>query len=68
MNSLIERASTARAEIERLLIAEIIAGNTIVGTPMAVCGRVAFSLAYAVARSCINARSADASLAPVAQH
>jgi hypothetical protein len=41
MNTLFDRASAAFVEFENLLIAEIIAGNTITGTPAAACGRVA---------------------------
>ena len=54
MNQLLHRASAARAELERLLIAEISAGNTIAGTPMAACGRVALGVACAVARDVLK--------------
>ena len=49
--TLLDRAGAALAELECLLIAEIIAGNTISGTPAAACGRVALGVACAVARS-----------------
>jgi len=48
---LLDRASDAFVEFENLLIAEIVAGNTISGTPAAACGRVALGVACAVARS-----------------
>jgi hypothetical protein len=51
MNTLLDRASAACVEFENLLIAEIIAGNTIMGTPAAACGRVVLGIACAVARS-----------------
>jgi hypothetical protein len=51
MNKLIDRANSAFVELENLLIAEIVAGNTISGTPAAACGRVALGVACAVARS-----------------
>jgi hypothetical protein len=51
MNTLFDRASAAFVEFENLLIAEIIAGNTITGTPAAACGRVALGIACAAARS-----------------
>ena len=55
MSKLLDNASAAFVEFENLLIAEIIAGNTIAGSPAAVCGRVAFGMACAFARS-INVR------------
>ena len=54
--NLLDHASTALATFESLLIAEIAAGNTIAGTPMAACGRVAFGMACAMARSCLKPR------------
>jgi hypothetical protein len=57
MNTLLDRASSAFVEFENLLIAEIIAGNTISGTPAAACGRVALGIACAVARSLMAKRS-----------
>ena len=51
MNTLLDRASAACVEFDNLLIAEIIAGNTITGTPAAACGRVVLGIACAVARS-----------------
>jgi hypothetical protein len=55
--NILDRASTARAELERLLIAEIVAGNTISGTPVAACGRVALGVACSVVRSLISSHS-----------
>jgi hypothetical protein len=52
----LDHASTALATFESLLIAEIVAGNTIAGTPIAACGRVAFGMACAMARSCLKPR------------
>ena len=67
MSTLLDHVSAAFAEFENLLIAEIIAGNTIAGSPAAVCGRVAFGMACAFARS-INVRlSSGAALAKFAQ-
>ena len=51
MSKLIDRANSVFVEFENLLIAEIVAGNTISGTPAAACGRVALGVAWAVARS-----------------
>ena len=51
MNTLLDRASAAFVAFENLLIAEIIAGNMITGTPAAACGRVALGIACAVASS-----------------
>ena len=65
--TLIDRASSAIATVENLLIAEIVAGNTIAGTPMAACGRVAFGMACAVARSINTKLSSSAALAQFAQ-
>lgn len=45
------RANDAFAALEGMLIAEIAAGNASAGTPIAACGRVAFSLAWAAART-----------------
>jgi hypothetical protein len=54
MKNLLECANSARAELEQLLIAEIIAGNTIAGAPMVACGRVALGVACAVARDVLK--------------
>ena len=51
MNTLLDRASAAFTKFERLLITEIIAGNTISGTPAAACGRLALGVTCAVARA-----------------
>jgi hypothetical protein len=51
MSKLLDNASAAFVEFENLLIAEIIAGNTIAGSPAAACGRVALGVACAMARS-----------------
>jgi hypothetical protein len=51
MKTLLDNASAAFVEFENLLIAEIIAGNTIAGSPAAACGRVALGVACAMARS-----------------
>ena len=69
MSTLLDHISVAFVEFENLLIAEIIAGNIIAGSPVAVCGRIAFGMAWAVMRL-INARlsSADGALAQLAQH
>ena len=66
--SLLTRAIAAYATFENLLIAELVAGNAIAGTPMAACGRVALGMACTLARSCINPKpSSTSSLAPLAQ-
>jgi hypothetical protein len=52
--NLLARAIAAYATFETLLIAELAAGNMIAGTPMAACGRVAFGMACAMARSCLK--------------
>jgi hypothetical protein len=51
MSTMFDYVSAALAEFEGLLIAEILAGNTITGTPAAACGRVAFGIACALVRS-----------------
>jgi hypothetical protein len=66
MNTLLDRASAAFVEFENLLIAEIIAGNTISGPPVAACGRVALGVACAVARSLMAKHSAQTAVAGVA--
>jgi hypothetical protein len=63
MNKLIDRANSAFVEFENLLIAEIVAGNTISGTPAAACGRVALGVACAVARSLMTKHSTQAGAA-----
>ena len=68
VSTMLDHVSGAFAQFENLLIAEIIAGNTIAGSPAAVCGRVAFGMACAIARL-INARlSSGTALARLAQH
>jgi hypothetical protein len=49
--NLMVRANDAFAAFEGMLIAEIAAGNANAGTPMAACGRVAFGIAWAAART-----------------
>jgi hypothetical protein len=60
MSKLLDSASVAFVEFENLLIAEIIAGNTIVGSPAAVCGRLAFGVGCAMARSLMAKHSTRA--------
>jgi hypothetical protein len=48
---LLDRAIAVYATFENLLIAELVAGNAIAGTPMAACGRVALGMACTLARS-----------------
>jgi hypothetical protein len=55
MSTMLDHVSAAFVEIENLLIAEIIAGNTVAGSPAVVCGRVALGMACTIARL-INAR------------
>jgi hypothetical protein len=66
MSTMLDHVSAAFVEFENLLIAEIIAGNTIAGSPVAACGRVAFGMACAIARSINTRRSPSASLAQFA--
>jgi orotate phosphoribosyltransferase len=49
--NLLARAIAAYATFEGLLVAELVAGNAIGGTPMAACGRVALGMACTLARS-----------------
>jgi len=49
--NLLGRANAAVAALEEILIAEIAAGNANADTPMAACGRVAFGIAWAAART-----------------
>jgi hypothetical protein len=63
MNTLLDRASAAFVEFENLLIAEIVAGNTISGPSVAACGRVALGVACAVARSLISKHSTQTAMA-----
>ena len=67
MSTMLDHVSAARVEFENLLIAEIIAGSTIAGSPAAVCGRVAFGMACAIARFINARRSSGAALAQFAQ-
>ena len=68
MSTMLDHVSAARVEFGNLLIAEIIAGSTIAGSPAAVCGRVAFGMACAIARFINARRSSGAALARLAQH
>jgi hypothetical protein len=70
MNKLIDRANSAFVEFENLLIAEIVAGNTISGTPLAACGRVALGVACAMTRLLISKHSMRTAVAggAVEQH
>jgi hypothetical protein len=63
MSKLFDRANSAFVEFANLLIAEIIAGNTITGTPVAACGRVALGVACAVARSLMAKHSTQTAMA-----
>ena len=63
MNKLIDRANSAFVEFENLLIAEIVAGNTISGTPLAACGRAALGVACAMTRSLISKHSMQTAVA-----
>ena len=56
--NLLARAIAVYATFESLLIAELVAGNAIAGTPMAACGRVAFGMACAFARSLTSPKPA----------
>ena len=70
MNKLIDRANSAFVEFENLLIAEIVAGNTISGTPLAACGRAALGVACAMTRLLISKHSMRTAVAggAVEQH
>jgi hypothetical protein len=49
--NLLARATAIYASFENLLIAELVSGNAIAGTPMAACGRVVLGMACTFARS-----------------
>ena len=51
---IIDRGRAALATFNDLLMAELVAGNAIAGTPMAACGRVALGIACAVARDLVK--------------
>jgi hypothetical protein len=51
-----DRVNDAYATLQTIVITEIAAGNIAVSTPVAVCGRVALSVACAAARSYIKPR------------
>ena len=51
VGNLLAYAIAVYATFETLLLAELAASNVIAGTPMAACGRVAFGMACALARS-----------------
>lgn len=57
------RANDAFAVFEAMLITEIAAGNANAGTPMAACGRVAFGMAWAAARTYVLPRLSGLALA-----
>ena len=57
------RANDAFAAFEAMLITEIAAGNANAGTPMAVCGRVAFSIAWSAVRTHILPKMSGFALA-----
>jgi hypothetical protein len=59
------RANDAFAAVEGMLIAEIAAGNANAGTPLAACGRVAFGIAWAAARTHILPKLSE--IAPLVQ-
>jgi hypothetical protein len=48
--NLLARVTAVYAAFENLLIAELVAGNAIAGTPMAACGRVALGMVCTLAR------------------
>jgi len=56
--NLLARATAIYASFETLLIAELVAGNAIAGTPMAACGRVALGMACTFARSLASSKPA----------
>jgi hypothetical protein len=50
MSTMLDHVGAAFVEIENLLIAEIIAGNTVRGLASRLCGRVALGMACTIAR------------------
>jgi hypothetical protein len=54
---ILDRGRAALATFNDLLMAELVAGNAIAGTPAAACGRLALALACALMRECLDTKS-----------